>query len=71
MIRFVNDKVIIIENVEDIQCASDEIEGTLSLFKMKTNFKKKKIMVCAKKPQNIVSEIFVDNHKLDRVSEHP
>jgi len=69
MIRFDNDLVIITENKVDLQRAINEMEATLTSFKMKINEKKTKILICAQKSQNIVIDIYLDNYKLRQVSE--
>ena len=44
---------------------------TFKTFKMKINGKKTKILICARKSQNTIADIYLNQYKLDQVSEFP
>lgn len=69
MIRKANDIVIITQNEIYFQRAINEMEEILTTFKVKINEKNTKIPICARKSQNIVVDLYLDNYKLEQVSE--
>lgn len=69
MIRFADDIALMIETEGVIQRAIDEMEGLLNTFKININKNKIKILVCTRKSQDIIFEVYLDNHKLNQIEE--
>jgi len=65
MILFADNIVITTKSEGDLQRAINEMAEKLRTFKMKINGKNTKILICAQKHQNIIADVYLENHKLD------